>query len=111
MAEQRLIAAAEAAGDREKTLLEHVEDRELSSRGTSTSSNLSNAAAPLNADRNDDDAGLLDDYPTEEEQQMLRRVPGKIPLKVFTIAFVELCERFSYYGSAVVVSIVSVLSR
>jgi POT family proton-dependent oligopeptide transporter len=39
--------------------------------------------------------------PTEEEQATLRRVSGKIKWSMWTIAFVELCERFSYYGSAV----------
>lgn len=40
--------------------------------------------------------------PTIEELATLRRVPNHIPLKLFTIAFIELCERFSYYGSTVV---------
>ncbi|CEL06514.1 Putative Peptide transporter PTR2-A [Aspergillus calidoustus] len=39
--------------------------------------------------------------PTDEELNSLRRVSGKIPWIMWTIAFVELCERFSYYGSAV----------
>lgn len=42
-----------------------------------------------------------DDKPTEEEMQTLRRVSGQIPWAAFTIAFCELCERFSYYGSAI----------
>ena len=41
-------------------------------------------------------------FPTPEELATLRRVPNHIPLKLFTIAFVELCERFSYYGCMVV---------
>jgi POT family proton-dependent oligopeptide transporter len=41
------------------------------------------------------------DKPTEEELHTLRRVSGKIKWSMYTIAFVELCERFSYYGSAV----------
>ncbi|KOS23175.1 putative peptide transporter ptr2 [Escovopsis weberi] len=41
------------------------------------------------------------DKPTEEELQTLRRVSGKIKWSMWTIAFVELCERFSYYGSSV----------
>lgn len=41
------------------------------------------------------------DKPTEEELHTLRRVSGKIMWSMWTIAFVELCERFSYYGSAV----------
>jgi POT family proton-dependent oligopeptide transporter len=40
--------------------------------------------------------------PTEEELHTLRRVSGPIPWTAFTIAFVELCERFSYYGTTVV---------
>ncbi|RDA92699.1 hypothetical protein CP533_3690 [Ophiocordyceps camponoti-saundersi (nom. inval.)] len=45
-----------------------------------------------------------DDYdgrPTEEEMNTLRRVSGKIMWSMWTIAFVELCERFSYYGTSV----------
>ncbi|PGH01111.1 POT family proton-dependent oligopeptide transporter [Blastomyces parvus] len=52
------------------------------------------------------DHGSLEDInrqaPTEDEQQTLRRVPDKIPWLAFSIAFVELCERFSYYGTIVV---------
>jgi len=40
--------------------------------------------------------------PTEEELETLRRVPGRIPWICFTIAFVELCERFAYYGTTAV---------
>lgn len=39
---------------------------------------------------------------TEEDLRTLRRVSGKIPWPAFTVAFVELCERFSYYGTTVV---------
>jgi len=42
-----------------------------------------------------------DDKPTEEELRTLRRVSGDMNWSVFTIAFAELCERFSYYGSSV----------
>ncbi|KAN0076314.1 hypothetical protein V8E54_006456 [Elaphomyces granulatus] len=41
-------------------------------------------------------------YPTNEELQTLRRISGKIPWTAFTVAFVELCERFSYYGTVAV---------
>lgn len=44
----------------------------------------------------------LENFPTAEELATLRRVPNKFPLKVFTIAFIELCERFSYYGCTAV---------
>ncbi|KAI5455965.1 POT family-domain-containing protein [Mariannaea sp. PMI_226] len=44
---------------------------------------------------------VFDDTPTEEDLRTLRRVSGKIKWSMYTIAFVELCERFSYYGSSV----------
>ncbi|KAI0696611.1 oligopeptide transporter [Cytidiella melzeri] len=42
------------------------------------------------------------EFPTEEEKATLRRVADAIPWNAYSIAFVELCERFSYYGSTVV---------
>ncbi|KAL2001710.1 hypothetical protein VTN02DRAFT_1378 [Thermoascus thermophilus] len=42
------------------------------------------------------------EYPTEEEERTLRRVSDKVPWTAYTIAFVELCERFSYYGTIAV---------
>jgi len=38
-------------------------------------------------------------YPTEEELQTLRRVYGKIDRMIYIIGFVEMCERFAYYGT------------
>lgn len=43
--------------------------------------------------------------PTHEElhgPNALRRVSAPIPWAVYTVAFVELCERFSYYGTTIV---------
>ena len=40
--------------------------------------------------------------PNEEERLHLRRVPDRIPWPAYLIAFVELSERFSYYGTTVV---------
>jgi POT family proton-dependent oligopeptide transporter len=48
--------------------------------------------------------GLGDEDPTEEDLHgptALRRVSAPIPWSVYTVAFVELCERFSYYGTQV----------
>ncbi|KAK2739958.1 hypothetical protein FQN57_006277 [Myotisia sp. PD_48] len=53
-------------------------------------------------DSDNDTIGLQRVEPTEEEIMTLRRVPDKIPWITFSIAFVELCERFSYYGTIVV---------
>lgn len=43
-----------------------------------------------------------EDGPTDEELRTLRRIKDHIPWKAYTVAFVELCERFSYYGTTVV---------
>ncbi|GAB1196481.1 hypothetical protein APSETT444_005752 [Aspergillus pseudonomiae] len=40
--------------------------------------------------------------PTEQELDSLRRVAGSVRWTAYTIAFVELCERFSYYGTTAV---------
>ncbi|KAK6346103.1 hypothetical protein TWF730_010434 [Orbilia blumenaviensis] len=53
-------------------------------------------AAPVYYD--DKDFVNDDGTPTEEELATLRRVAGQVPWTAYTIAFVELCERFSYYG-------------
>lgn len=50
------------------------------------------------------DLQIGDEDPTEEElhgPNALRRVSAPIPWAVYTVAFVELCERFSYYGTQV----------
>lgn len=39
---------------------------------------------------------------TEEDLATLRRVSGQTPWTAYTVAFVELCERFSYYGTTAV---------
>ncbi|KAF5856607.1 hypothetical protein ETB97_007108, partial [Aspergillus alliaceus] len=49
-----------------------------------------------------DDTDLQKAYPTNEELRTLRRVCGDIPWTSYTVAFVELCERFSYYGTTAV---------
>lgn len=57
---------------------------------------------PEKHDHDGSDLSFDDDYPTEDDMKSLRRIPDKIPWKAFPIAFVELCERFSYYGTTVV---------
>jgi POT family proton-dependent oligopeptide transporter len=51
-----------------------------------------------------DSASENDPLPTDEELLTLRRVPAKIPWRIYTIAFVELVERMSYYGTVAVYS-------
>lgn len=48
------------------------------------------------------DAATYEGQPTAEELATLHRVSGPIPWSAYTIAFVELCERFGYYGTTVV---------
>ncbi|OTA66054.1 POT family protein [Hypoxylon sp. EC38] len=43
-----------------------------------------------------------EEYPTKEELETLRRVKGPINWIIYTIAFIELCERFAYYGTTAV---------
>ncbi|EEH15989.1 hypothetical protein PABG_06076 [Paracoccidioides brasiliensis Pb03] len=57
------------------------------------------------------DVKELDDFsdseypePTEHDLDNLRRIPDRIPWICFTIAFVELCERFAYYGTTAVLT-------
>ncbi|KAJ5222407.1 uncharacterized protein N7469_008647 [Penicillium citrinum] len=48
-----------------------------------------------------------DEDPTADElngPDALRRISAPIPWSVYTVAFVELCERFSYYGTQVLYS-------
>lgn len=57
------------------------------------------AESPLS---DDDNNGGLGPTPTEEEKQTLPHMPGPINFAAFLIAFIELAERFSYYGSTIV---------
>ncbi|EAT86229.1 hypothetical protein SNOG_06398 [Parastagonospora nodorum SN15] len=50
------------------------------------------------------DSDSTADFPTDEELKTLRRVPASIPWRIYTIAFVELVERMSYYGTVAVYS-------
>ncbi|TFK50393.1 proton-dependent oligopeptide transport family protein [Heliocybe sulcata] len=42
------------------------------------------------------------EFPTSEECETLRRVSDTVPWSAYMIAFVELAERFSFYGATVV---------
>lgn len=43
-----------------------------------------------------------EEYPSKEDLKTLRRVKGHISSIIYTIAFIELCERFAYYGTTAV---------
>lgn len=56
-------------------------------------------------DRAEGEVEVYEGLPTQDElegEDALRRVSAPIPWTVYTVAFVELCERFSYYGTQVV---------
>ncbi|KAG9234747.1 putative peptide transporter ptr2 [Amylocarpus encephaloides] len=73
----------------------------LSEKETGVAEERNDMAHPVyRSDEFDDDIEGI--FPTEEEFHTLRRVPDKIPWDIYTIAFIELCERFSYYGTTVV---------
>ncbi|KAJ5587998.1 uncharacterized protein N7459_003763 [Penicillium hispanicum] len=55
-----------------------------------------------NSSHDGEDESLQKIYPNDEDLRTLRRVAGKLPWTIFTVAFVELCERFSYYGTTAV---------
>ncbi|RYP42684.1 hypothetical protein DL767_000053 [Monosporascus sp. MG133] len=43
-----------------------------------------------------------EEYPTAKDLETLRRVKGPINWIIYTIAFIELCERFAFYGTTAV---------
>ncbi|TRX90668.1 hypothetical protein FHL15_008443 [Xylaria flabelliformis] len=43
-----------------------------------------------------------EEYPSKRDLETLRRVKGRISPIIYTIAFIELCERFAYYGTTAV---------
>jgi len=59
---------------------------------------------------NDDNEGehLLGPFPTEEEWATLPRVAGSIPWTAWTVAAVEFVERFSYYGTSAVCTLLTI---
>ena len=91
MAEAHSIRSSMEAPMSESTETNHFALRDLPPE---EKRRAGNALHPYNAD------GL--EYPTEEELLTLRRVSDKIPWPAYTVAFVELCERFSYYGTTAV---------
>ena len=80
--------------DRFKTSFESREKRAFVRYSTSSDSFVAPADDPFEAD-------LEGEEPTDEDLRTLRRVSGKIPWSAYTICFVELCERFGYYGCQV----------
>lgn len=87
-----MATSYEPKGANPPAMYEMDEKKALDTR-RSTSESL---AAPVEFEED-----LVGEEPTEEDLATLPRVSGKIPWTAFTIAFVELCERFGYYGCQV----------
>jgi POT family proton-dependent oligopeptide transporter len=83
-----------------------IMDEKRASMSAERKASIATVPRPATADATDvvPVGGVTADgqFPNAEELGTLRRVPNKIPLKLFSIAFIELCERFSYYGCTVV---------
>jgi len=75
------------------------EKRPVSPEGTNTPPHDLEKAALHEQDSHTSEAS---DFPTDEERHTLRRVSDKIPIKAYTIGFVELVERLSFYGTTAV---------
>lgn len=54
-------------------------------------------------------SGETRERPNGREMRTLRRVSGRVPWTAYTIAFVELCERFTYYGTTAVCGLLYLL--
>ncbi|WEW56166.1 hypothetical protein PRK78_001601 [Emydomyces testavorans] len=85
--------AAHKGADTPPHLESHLDEKEIS---------VQVGGANGHHESDDENVGLRREEPTDEEMQTLRRVSDKIPWITLSVAFVELCERFSYYGTTIV---------
>ncbi|KAI1488491.1 POT family protein [Biscogniauxia mediterranea] len=83
-----------------------VSDEKLPANGTKIVDTNKDADVGIIGTASDSDIPLRgpngEEYPTQSELETLRRVKGKINWIIYTIAFIELCERFAYYGTTAV---------
>lgn len=56
-------------------------------------------ADSYHADEKASVATIDGEEPTDHEKVVLRHVGERLPVSAFLVAFVELCERFTYYGA------------
>lgn len=80
----------------------HELSEKYSAEVTVDEASMKPASVSLNPLVSPVDDSLQKQYPNEEDLRSLRRVPGRISWITYTVAFVELCERFSYYGTTAV---------
>lgn len=78
-------------------------DVDVSEKRQDPSQDLTIEPAPVTqSPAEGEDEALHKVYPSEDDLRTLRRVSGHLHWTIFTVAFVELCERFSYYGTTAV---------
>lgn len=78
-------------------------DVEVSEKRQDPSQDLTIEPAPaVQNTEGEEDEALHKVYPSEDDLRTLRRISGHLHWTIFTVAFVELCERFSYYGTTAV---------
>ncbi|KLT43964.1 PTR2-domain-containing protein [Cutaneotrichosporon oleaginosum] len=63
---------------------------------------LAHVSSPAHDITDPSDPHYGDEFPTEEEVAHLHRIPDRIPWATYLVAYIELAERFSYYGCTVV---------
>lgn len=95
-------ASIETSSSRPLDSFETMHERPKGYRFDNSHSNKFDKSTFIEPHEDTQDELLPEEVPTDEELHTLRRVADKIPWKVYTIAFVELCERFSYYGTTIV---------
>jgi POT family proton-dependent oligopeptide transporter len=93
-AQQNQVDLAMSHEPKLATPMYEIDEKKALDHRRSTSDSLSAPPVEFEAD-------LEGEEPTEEDLATLPRISGKIPWLTFTIAFVELCERFGYYGCQV----------
>ncbi|KAI1258703.1 POT family protein [Xylariaceae sp. FL1019] len=81
----------------------HQDKGPISQKGTSDVGVLNQSSSSGGSDSDDPLRGPNgEEYPSKQDLETLRRVKGYISPIIYTIAFVELCERFAYYGTTAV---------
>ncbi|KAI0160185.1 POT family protein [Xylariaceae sp. FL1272] len=83
--------------------LAHQDKAPVSQKGTSDVDVLNQSSSTGGSDADEPLRGPNgEEYPSKRDLETLRRVKGYISPIIYTIAFIELCERFAYYGTTAV---------
>lgn len=100
--DSEVTQAAKASIPTHENVIEKNRDDYLGASSNRASIELAPVKPSPDINHDGDDEPLQKTYPSDDDLRNLRRVAGKLPWTTFTVAFVELCERFSYYGTTAV---------